>query len=144
MQRKKYLLLWPAFFCYLNCTQKPNWGRTGVVDRSERWPSRFDTIKSGDGWLSLVEGTGFENRRRGNSTGGSNPSPSAFSFVGFSFEVWDFDSFVRLHRFANSFFCLRFNHDRFASSVGGGSNANQFSISSVLGWPVVLFEWTGL
>ena len=33
---------------------------------------------STDGWLSLVEGTGFENRRRGNSSGGSNPSPSAF------------------------------------------------------------------
>ena len=32
---------------------------------------------STDGWLSLVEGTGFENRRRGNSSGGSNPSPSA-------------------------------------------------------------------
>ena len=30
-----------------------------------------------DGWLSLVEGTGFENRRMGNCTGGSNPSPSA-------------------------------------------------------------------
>ena len=35
------------------------------------------TVKFEDGWLSLVEGTGFENRRRGNSTGGSNPSPSA-------------------------------------------------------------------
>ena len=30
-----------------------------------------------DGWLSLVEGTGFENRRWGNLSGGSNPSPSA-------------------------------------------------------------------
>ena len=38
-------------------------------------------MKNSDGWLSLVEGTGFENRRRGNSTGGSNPSPSAFSLM---------------------------------------------------------------
>ncbi len=30
-----------------------------------------------DGWPSLVYGTGLENRRGGNSTGGSNPSPSA-------------------------------------------------------------------
>ena len=39
--------------------------------------------KSKDRWLSLVEGTGFENRRRGNSSGGSNPSLSAFSFLAF-------------------------------------------------------------
>lgn len=38
-------------------------------------------MKNSDGWLSLVEGTGFENRRRGNASGGSNPSPSAFSLM---------------------------------------------------------------
>ena len=42
---------------------------------------RFYDFQS-DGWLSLVEGTGFENRRRGNSSGGSNPSPSALSLIG--------------------------------------------------------------
>ena len=36
-----------------------------------------------DGWLSLVEGTGFENRRTRKGTGGSNPSPSAFCRVAF-------------------------------------------------------------
>ena len=35
-------------------------------------------FSSQDGWLSLVEGTGFENRRWGNLSGGSNPSPSAY------------------------------------------------------------------
>ena len=38
-------------------------------------------VISMDGWLSLVEGTGFENRRRFTPTGGSNPSPSALILI---------------------------------------------------------------
>lgn len=36
----------------------------------------------------MVEGTGFENRRRGNSSGGSNPSPSVLPFLATQQRSW--------------------------------------------------------
>ena len=59
------------------CWRIRNWIR---FSKSERTPYEIAGSHSTDGWLSLVEGTGFENRRRGNSSGGSNPSPSALIY----------------------------------------------------------------
>ena len=52
------------------------------IPRQNELALQSASYHSTDGWLSLVEGTGFENRRRGNSSGGSNPSPSALSLIG--------------------------------------------------------------
>ena len=79
---------------------------------------RFYDFQS-DGWLSLVEGTGFENRRTFTRSGGSNPSPSARTLFGvFSIKYPDIPA--TKHGVVSGFFyALRVTKRVFGPSTGG-------------------------